>query len=120
MNQRDCMKPSILILITLVCLALMPRAHAVSPPPDGGYPGGNAVGGTATTVITNAAPIIASQLINISTRAFVQTGDNVIIGGFIVQGIGPKKLIVRAIGPELIPHGVPNVLADPTLELHDA
>jgi hypothetical protein len=120
MNQRDCMKPSILILITLVCLALMPRAHSVSPPPDGGYAGGNAVGGTATTVITNAAPIIASQLINISTRAFVQTGDNVIIGGFIVQGIGPKKLIVRAIGPELIPHGVPNVLADPTLELHDA
>jgi hypothetical protein len=119
MNQRDCMKPSILILITLVCLALMPRAHAVSPPPDGGYPGGNAVGGTATTVITNAAPIIPSQLINISTRAFVQTGDNVIIGGFIVQGIGPKKVIVRAIGPELIPFGVPNVLADPTLELHD-
>ena len=120
MNQRDCIKPSILILITLVCLALMPRAHSVGPPPDGGYPGGNAVGGTATTVITNAAPIIASQLINISTRAFVQTGDNVIIGGFIVQGPVPKKLIVRAIGPELIPHGVPNVLADPTLELHDA
>ena len=64
-------------------------------------------------------PPAASQLTNISTRAFVQTGDNVIIGGFIVQGTGPKKLIVRAIGPELIPYGVPNVLADPTLELHD-
>jgi hypothetical protein len=72
----------------------------------------------AITVTTSAAPI-ASQLTNISTRGFVQTGDNVIIGGFIVQGIGPKKLIVRAIGPELIPYGVPNVLADPTLELHD-
>jgi len=69
----------------------------------------------AITVTTSAAPI-ASQLTNI----FVQTGDNVIIGGFIVQGIGPKKLIVRAIGPELIPYGVPNALADPTLELHDA
>jgi len=72
----------------------------------------------AIAATTIAAPI-ASQLTNISTRAFAQTGDNVIIGGFIVQGTGPKKLIVRAIGPELIPYGVPNVLADPTLELHD-
>ena len=72
----------------------------------------------AITATTSAAPI-ASQLTNISTRAFVQTGDNVIIGGFIVQGTGPKRVIMRAIGPELIPYGVPNALADPTLELHD-
>ena len=38
---------------------------------------------------------------NISTRAFVQTGDNVMIGGFIVQGTQPKRVILRAIGPEL-------------------
>jgi hypothetical protein len=60
-----------------------------------------------------------STLRNISTRAFVQTGDNVVIGGFIVQGTEPKKVIIRAIGPELTHYGVPNVLADPTLELHD-
>jgi len=42
------------------------------------------------------------------------------IGGFIVQGTGPKTVIVRAIGPELIPFGIPNALADPTLELHDS
>jgi hypothetical protein len=42
------------------------------------------------------------------------------IGGFIVEGNGPKKVIVRAIGPELTQHGVPNPLADPTLELHNA
>jgi hypothetical protein len=41
------------------------------------------------------------------------------IGGFIVQGTGSKRVIVRAIGPELIAFGVPNVLANPTLELHD-
>ena len=64
-----------------------------------------------------AGPI--STLGNISTRAFVQTGDNVVIGGFIVQGAGPKKVVIRAIGPELIQHGVPNALANPTLELHD-
>ena len=43
----------------------------------------------------------ASILGNISTRSFVQTGDNVMIGGFIVQGTGAKKVIIRAIGPEL-------------------
>jgi hypothetical protein len=56
---------------------------------------------------------------NISTRSFVQTGNDVMIGGFIVQGTGPKTVIVRAIGPELIPFGIPNALADPTLELHN-
>jgi hypothetical protein len=60
-----------------------------------------------------------SQLGNISTRAFVQTGDNVVIGGFMVQGPQPKRVIIRAIGPELTQYGVPNVLANPTLELHD-
>ena len=60
-----------------------------------------------------------STLGNISTRAFVQTGDNVMIGGFIVQGTEPKRVIIRAIGPELTHYGVPNALADPTLELHD-
>jgi hypothetical protein len=42
------------------------------------------------------------------------------IGGFIVQGTEQKRVIVRAIGPELTQYGVPHVLADPTLELHDA
>jgi hypothetical protein len=60
-----------------------------------------------------------STLGNISTRAFVQTGDNVMIGGFIVQGTEPKTVIIRAIGPELTRYGVPNVLVNPTLELHD-
>jgi hypothetical protein len=56
---------------------------------------------------------------NISTRSFVQTGANVMIGGFIVDGSGPKTVIVRAIGPELVRFGVPNALADPILELHN-
>ena len=61
-----------------------------------------------------------SILGNISTRSFVQTGDNVMIGGFIVQGSAPKRVIVRALGPELTQYGVPNALANPTLELHDS
>ncbi len=52
---------------------------------------------------------------NISTRLRVETGDNVLIGGFIVTGTQPKKVIVRAIGPSLTLAGK---LANPTLELY--
>ena len=72
------------------------------------------------TRVYDVSPLPESQLGNISTRAFVQTGDNAMIGGFIVQGIEPKRVIIRAIGPELTRFGVPNVLADPTLELYDS
>jgi N-acetylneuraminic acid mutarotase len=78
------------------------------------YPNGLDTGGRY------CAPGPESLLGNISTRAFVQTGDNVMIGGFIVQGTTPKRVIIRAIGPELSRFGVPNVLVDPTLELHDS
>ena len=61
-----------------------------------------------------------SILRNISSRSVVLTGDDVMIGGFIVQGSGTKRVIVRAIGPELTRYGVRNVLTDPTLELHNA
>ena len=63
---------------------------------------------------------VATILANISTRSFVQTGDNVMIGGFIVQGPASKRVIVRGIGPELTQYGVPNALNNPTLELHDS
>jgi plastocyanin/uncharacterized protein YggT (Ycf19 family) len=71
------------------------------------------------TPMPTATPPSTSILANISTRSFVQTADNVMIGGFIVQGTQPKRVIIRAIGPELTPFGVPNVLANPTLELHN-
>src|SRR5204863_1196966 len=64
-------------------------------------------------------PFVPARLGNISTRAFVQTGEKVMIGGFIVQGPQTKRVIIRAIGPELAQYGVPNPLANPTLELHD-
>jgi hypothetical protein len=56
---------------------------------------------------------------NISTRGFVQTGNNVLIGGFIIQD-GSKKVIIRAIGPSLTAFGITNALPDPKLELHDS
>jgi hypothetical protein len=56
---------------------------------------------------------------NIATRGFVQTGDNAMIGGFIVV-TQPTRVIIRAIGPSLSQFGVPDAFADPQLELHDA
>jgi len=78
---------------------------------------------TATVVSTatptpGSTPPPAAQAVNLSTRMRVQTGDNVGIGGFIITGSAPKHVLIRAIGPSLAQFGVPNVLADPTLELH--
>ena len=58
-----------------------------------------------------------ARLANISTRGFVQTGDNVMIGGFIILGSEDEYVIVRAIGPSL---PLADTLADPLLELHNA
>ena len=63
-------------------------------------------------------PIPPAQAINLSTRMRVQPGDNAGIGGFIINGTGLKHVLLRAIGPSLTTVGVPNVLADPVLELH--
>jgi hypothetical protein len=73
---------------------------------------------TATPTPTPAKS--ASHLANISTRMKVGTGQNVLIGGFIVKGSQSKTLILRAIGPSLTASGVANVLADPVLEVHDS
>jgi hypothetical protein len=64
---------------------------------------------------------VDSQLANISTRGFVRAGSNVMIGGFILGGSSsPSRIAVRGIGPSLNEFGLTNLLADPTLELHDA
>jgi hypothetical protein len=58
--------------------------------------------------------------LNISTRGNVGTGENVLIGGFIVRGSVAKKVAVRAIAPSLAQAGVTGALIDPTLELHNS
>ena len=62
---------------------------------------------------------VPSNLLNISTRADVLTGDEVLIAGFIIEGAAPKKVAVRALGPSLAGQGVTGVLANPKLELHE-
>ena len=74
------------------------------------------------TVFANPDPngVQQATLDNISSRVFVQTGDNVMIGGFIVQGDTPKTLVLRAIGPSLANAGVAGAMDDPVLEVRDA
>ena len=67
--------------------------------------------------VTPFANPSAAQLLNISSRLKVQTGDNILIGGFIVTGSDQKKIGLRATGPSTKVFGF---LEDPTLELHDA
>jgi hypothetical protein len=62
---------------------------------------------------------VDSKLGNVSTRGFVDIGDNVMIGGAIIVGSAPARVLLRAIGPSLTNFGVGNALQDPTLELHD-
>jgi hypothetical protein len=86
-----------------------------------GTPATGAFTATATDPAGNTSEFSAAfrtKLLNISTRMQVLTGDNVPIGGFIVTGISPKRVMVRAIGPSLAAFGVTDALADPTLELH--
>ena len=60
----------------------------------------------------------STQLGNISTRGFVQTGDNVMIAGLVVQSHN-KPVVIRALGPTLTNFGISNALPDPTLSLYD-
>ncbi|MGH8094560.1 MAG: putative Ig domain-containing protein [Chthoniobacterales bacterium] len=62
---------------------------------------------------------VTGRLANISTRGNVQTGDNVMIGGFINEGSVPMQVVVRGIGPSLTGQGVTGALANPVLELHE-
>ena len=76
--------------------------------------------GVALVEVYHLSPETSSILGDLSTRGYVQTGDNVMIGGFTIPGTEPKGVILRAIGPELSKYGIPNTLADPTLELYDS
>jgi len=91
-----------------------------------GWSGGGCSGTATCTVTMNAAQSVtatfalsapSTRLINLSTRGSVQTGDNVMIGGFVIGGSTPKKVLIRAVGPNLANYGVTGVLADPTLQL---
>jgi hypothetical protein len=82
--------------------------------------GNNNTSGAALVEVYDLQPTIG-KLANISTRAFVSTGSNVVIAGFILGNNGGNdRIAVRGLGPSLSAAGLSNVLADPILELRDS
>lgn len=98
---------------SVIIATLNPGNYTAIVSPGGGFPG------VALVELYDLSASNTSRVANLSTRGKVETGDNVMIGGFIVGGGQPTKVIVRGIGLSLAVQGVPGALADPTLALHD-
>jgi hypothetical protein len=81
--------------------------------------GKNRATGTGLVELYDLGATSNSRLANISTRGFVSTGDNQLIGGVILEGAVPRSIVVRGLGPSLATAGVSNALQDPILELRD-
>lgn len=120
--------PSATSTATATATATTTATASVTPPSPTPTPTGT-VTATATPTATPTSTVSTpspsptpspARAVNISTRLRVQTGNNVLIGGFIVTGTEPKQVVVRAIGPSLGTQGVPDPLADPILELRAA
>jgi hypothetical protein len=112
----------LLLLLWTTVAARGQVARDFDPNPNSGGSNGSR---SVTVSLPNASidgptPTPLPQLINVSTRLRVETGDRVGVGGFIIGGNTPKQVLLRAIGPSLIGFGVPpaEVLADPVMELH--
>jgi hypothetical protein len=79
--------------------------------------GKNNTSGVALIEVYDLSQAVLAKLANISTRAFVSTGNNIVIAGFTLGGhSGDTRIVVRGVGAA----GVPNPLADPRVELRDA
>jgi hypothetical protein len=74
--------------------------------------------GIALVELYDADPTAGSRLTNVSTRALVGTGNEILVVGFAVSGSGTRNLLIRAIGPTLAAFGVTGTLADPKLEIY--
>jgi hypothetical protein len=100
-------------LESAIVATLNPGAYTAS------VSGTNATTGVGLVEIYDLNQPGQSKLANISTRGVVRTGDNVMIGGFILGGTSavPSKVVVRAVGPSLAQAGLNAPLANPTLLL---
>ena len=76
--------------------------------------------GAATSPVARLTVDGTPALANLSTRATVGPGDRALIAGFVVRGATAKQLVVRGVGPGLVPLGVAGVLPNPVLTLYDS
>ncbi|MEP7248281.1 MAG: hypothetical protein ABI787_00715 [Spartobacteria bacterium] len=82
--------------------------------------GKNGATGVGLVEVYDLDEVVTSRMANISTRGSIETGEEILIGGIIVDGLTSAHIIVRALGPSLTAAGVADALADPTLEIHGA
>ena len=102
-------------LDSAICGTLNPGAYTAI------IRGKNDGSGVGLVEIYDLDQAAASKMVNISTRAFVATGSDIVIAGFMLGGgSGDDRIVLRGMGPSLGALGVPNALADPRLELRDA
>jgi hypothetical protein len=100
--------------------SVTPTAAAASYPLTASFAGTSQLLSDSASKTVDLIVTPPHQLLNISTRMRVLTGENALIGGFIVTGTEAKKVIIRGLGPGLSKQGVPGALQDPTIELHRA
>jgi probable HAF family extracellular repeat protein len=83
---------------------------------------GSITASASVTVVPSLAPSAAGRIVNLSARASVGTGGNVLIAGFVINGSGTKSVLLRGIGPTLAldPFDVTGALANPQLTLVDS
>lgn len=77
----------------------------------------NVLGSASSNVAKITVAIDTERLVNVSTRASAGKDANTLIAGFVISGNTPKNVLIRAVGPSLVPLGVTNVLANPQLKL---
>jgi hypothetical protein len=100
---------------SVIMTTLPPTAYTVI------LTGKNQTTGIGTVEIYDNNQGVDSQLANMSTRGFVQAGDKVMIGGFVLgENNGQTRVAIRGLGPSLSRFGLTNLLADPVLGLFDA
>ena len=103
-----------------------PRASSILPPAayTAILTGKDQSSGLGLIEIYDRDPAANSELANLSTRGLVGSENSVMIGGFVLGGNSPQpgntRVAIRGLGPSLSKFGLSNLLADPTLELHDA
>jgi hypothetical protein len=101
-------------LESIIVATLNPGAYTVI------LRGNNNATGVGLVEVYDESQASASKLANLSTRAFVSTGVDIVITGFILGGNGSESVILRGIGPSLAAFAVPNLLANPQLELRNS
>jgi hypothetical protein len=100
---------------SVILISLAPATYTVL------LTGNAATAGIGLVEVYDNGQAVDAQLSNISTRGFVQAGNDVMIGGFILGNSSRTgRIAIRGLGPSLSQFQLNPVLADPTLELHDA